>query len=90
MKKLLYLFFVLTVVLAGCGSSKKQLQKGNWDAAIEKAVKQLRKNPEMKNRLKYWHNHIKMPMTAIMKEFVFLKWKDALMPGTNYIFPINH
>jgi hypothetical protein len=45
MKKILSLFFVLSVVLSGCGSSKKQLQKGNWDAAIEKAVKQLRKNP---------------------------------------------
>ena len=35
----------MSVVLSGCGSSKKQLQKGNWDAAIDKAVKQLRKNP---------------------------------------------
>jgi hypothetical protein len=46
MKKLLYSFFVLSVILSGCGSSKKQLQKGNWDAAIEKAVKQLRRNPD--------------------------------------------
>ena len=45
MKKILYLFFILAITLAGCGSSKKQLQKGNWDAAIDKAVKQLRKDP---------------------------------------------
>jgi hypothetical protein len=31
--------------MSGCGSSKKQLQKGNYDAAIQKSVKQLRKDP---------------------------------------------
>ena len=30
--------------MSGCGSSKKQLEKGNYDAAIEKSVKQLRKD----------------------------------------------
>ena len=30
--------------MSGCGSSKKQLERGNYDAAVEKAVKQLRKN----------------------------------------------
>jgi hypothetical protein len=37
--------FILSVILSGCGSSKKQLQKGNYDAAIDKAVKQLRRDP---------------------------------------------
>jgi hypothetical protein len=46
MKKILPFIFVLTIILSGCGSSKKQLQKGNYDAAIEKAVKQLRKDPK--------------------------------------------
>jgi hypothetical protein len=45
MKKVISFLFILTVLLAGCGSSKKQLQKGNYDAAIDKAVKQLRKDP---------------------------------------------
>jgi len=36
----------LTIILSGCGSSKKQLQKGNYDAAIDKSVKQLRKDPK--------------------------------------------
>lgn len=31
--------------MAGCGSSKKQLEIGNYDAAISKAVAELRKNP---------------------------------------------
>lgn len=45
MKRILSIVFVLTLILSGCGSSKKQLQKGNYDAAIQKAVKQLRKDP---------------------------------------------
>jgi hypothetical protein len=44
MKRILPIVFILTIILAGCGSSKKQLQKGNYDAAIDKAVKQLRKD----------------------------------------------
>ncbi len=44
MKKFLPIVFILTIILSGCGSSKKQLQKGNYDAAIAKAVKQLRKD----------------------------------------------
>jgi hypothetical protein len=45
MKRILPVVFILTIILSGCGSSKKQLQKGNYDAAISKAVKQLRKDP---------------------------------------------
>ncbi len=44
MKSILPLVFILAIILSGCGSSKKQLQKGNYDAAIAKAVKQLRKD----------------------------------------------
>ncbi|HUX58324.1 MAG TPA: hypothetical protein VMV77_15230 [Bacteroidales bacterium] len=45
MKRIVPFIFILTIILSGCGSSKKQLQKGNYDAAIGKAVKQLRKDP---------------------------------------------
>jgi hypothetical protein len=45
MKRIVPFIFILTIILSGCGSSKKQLQKGNYDAAIQKAVKQLRKDP---------------------------------------------
>jgi len=45
MKRIVPFIFMLSIILSGCGSSKKQLQKGNYDAAIDKAVKQLRKDP---------------------------------------------
>ena len=32
--------------MAGCGSAKKQLESGNYDAAINKAVTEIRKNPK--------------------------------------------
>jgi hypothetical protein len=45
MKRIVPLIIIMTIILSGCGSSKKQLEKGNYDAAIQKAVKQLRKDP---------------------------------------------
>ena len=45
MKNVLFIF-ALTIILSGCGSSKKQLEKGNYDAAIVTSVKQLRKDPQ--------------------------------------------
>ena len=46
MKKIIPFFFILTILFSGCGSSKKQLSKGNYDAAIDKAVKELRRDPD--------------------------------------------
>jgi hypothetical protein len=46
MKRVIPFVFVLTIILSGCGSSKKQLQKGNYDAAIDKAVRELRRDPD--------------------------------------------
>lgn len=45
MKRILPFFFILTILFSGCGSSKKQLERGNYDAAIDKAVRDLRRNP---------------------------------------------
>ncbi|MBG0858569.1 MAG: hypothetical protein IQL11_03630 [Bacteroidales bacterium] len=46
MKKSMFLIIAVTILLSGCGSSKKQLERGNYDAAIATAVKQLRKDPD--------------------------------------------
>ena len=46
MRKNLLLIIVIAAILSGCASSKKQLEKGNYDAAIVTAVKQLRKDPK--------------------------------------------
>jgi len=44
MKKLIVFFSILSIVFSGCASSKKLLSRGNYDAAIEKSVNELRKN----------------------------------------------
>ena len=40
MKRIAPVFFTLIIILSGCGSSTKQLEKGNYDAAIDMAVRQ--------------------------------------------------
>jgi hypothetical protein len=45
MKRILQISIILSILFsAGCSSSKKQLSKGNYDAAIDKAVKELRRD----------------------------------------------
>ena len=46
MKKTVTILFVASLLIAGCGSSKKYVESGNYDAAINKAVAELRKNPK--------------------------------------------
>jgi len=46
MKLKLLSILALSVILSGCGSSKKQLERGNYDAAISEAVRQLRKDAD--------------------------------------------
>jgi len=45
MKKALLISFVISILFAGCSSPKKQMESGNYDAAITKAVDKLRKDP---------------------------------------------
>jgi hypothetical protein len=51
MKKYILLIFAVTVILSGCASSKKQLEKGNYDAAIVTAVKDLRKDADNEKQI---------------------------------------
>lgn len=44
MKRIIPVFIIITLLFAGCGSSKKQLSRGNYDAAIDKAVRELRRD----------------------------------------------
>lgn len=46
MKRNLLFFVAIIMILSGCASSKKQLEKGNYDASIATSVKQLRKDPQ--------------------------------------------
>lgn len=45
MKKIVFLSLII-MLIAGCTSSKKFLAKGNYSAAVNKAVSKLQKNPD--------------------------------------------
>ena len=64
MKKIIPFIFIFSTLLSGCGSSKKQLEKGNYDAAVQKAVKQLRKDPTDADRSIFSIRLIKLRMTG--------------------------
>ncbi|HNW88251.1 MAG TPA: hypothetical protein PKN48_01235 [Bacteroidales bacterium] len=46
MKTKVVLFFMALLILGGCSSSKKYLEKGNFDMATKKAIAKLRKKPD--------------------------------------------
>jgi uncharacterized protein YceK len=41
MRRIISALSIILLILSGCGSSKKQLEKGNYEAALDKAVRQL-------------------------------------------------
>lgn len=43
------IFLFATLLMAGCGSTTKKLQQGNYDAVIDKTVKKLIRNPDAKD-----------------------------------------
>jgi hypothetical protein len=73
MKKVLPFVMILALVLAGCGSSKKQLEKGNYDAAIDKAVKDLRRNPNDKKQIATLESAYKVAVDQDNERIRFLK-----------------
>ncbi len=46
------MLFVVSLLLTGCAGSGKLLQKGKYDAAIDKSVKKLMKDPDNSNEVK--------------------------------------
>ncbi len=73
MKKIIGLFLTLTIILSGCGSSKKQLQRGNYDAAIATAVKELRKNPDNVKQIEILERSFKVVTEQDNERIRFLK-----------------
>lgn len=73
MKKIVSFIVIITLVLSGCGSSKKQLEKGNYDAAIDKAVRQLRRDPNDKTQKSILENAYKIANEQDNERVRFLK-----------------
>jgi hypothetical protein len=54
--------FLVPLILFGCSSGKKALQKGNYYAALTKAVERLKSNPSHKNATKVIENGYPMAL----------------------------
>jgi hypothetical protein len=80
MKKTLTLLFVATLLMSGCGSSKKQLESGNYDAAIGVAVKELRKNPNSEKDILSLERAMPIVMEQDNERIRFLKMEGK--PGS--------
>ncbi len=84
MKRIIYLL-IIALFLAGCGSSKKQLQRGNYDAAIDKAVKKLMKDPESEDDILVLEKSYEIANEQDLERIKFLKmdgnpntWEEIL------------
>jgi hypothetical protein len=75
MKKLIPLFIIVSIFV-GCKSSSKQLERGDYDAALEKSAKKIKRNPS-KNDDEVWvfNDAYKMATTRDEESIVRLKRK---------------
>jgi len=72
MKKIALLFFGFVFVFTSCTSSKKNLQKGNYDAIITHSIKKLIKNPEANKQ-------------AVLLDKAFLLANERDLEAINYL-----
>jgi hypothetical protein len=73
MKRTFGIFIVAALLMSGCGSSKKQLAVGNYDAAINKAVAELRKNPKSSKDIESLERAMNIALEQDNERIRFLK-----------------
>ncbi len=73
MKRTIGILFVAAMLLSGCGSSKKQLETGNYDAAISKAVAELRKKPDSEKDIETLERAMNIALEQDNERIRFLK-----------------
>jgi hypothetical protein len=73
MKRTATLLILIALTVSGCVSSKKFLQKGQYDLAINKAVKKLMKNPEKEKELAVLKDAYKLADQKDLDNITYLK-----------------
>ena len=76
MNRIIPIIFTLAIILAGCGSSKKQLERGNYDSAIDRAVKQLRRDPNDSKQMSTLKSAYKVAKEQDEERVRFLKMEN--------------
>ena len=64
---------LLFAILSSCSTPQKQFQKGNYDVAIEKAVKNLKKNPNNKDDIMILEKSYKLANEQDREQIKFLR-----------------
>ena len=75
MKRIVY-FLITALILSSCGSSKKMLEKGNYDAAIQKAVKKIRKDPDSPKDIEALDRAYRIANERDLERVTFLERED--------------
>ncbi len=65
--------FVLLLFLISCGTPKNQFQKGNYDAAIEKAVKNLMRHPDNQDDIEILEKSYKLANEQDREDIKYLR-----------------
>jgi hypothetical protein len=76
MKRIVGISFTLIIILSGCASSKKQLQRGNYDSAISTAVKELRRNPDNEKQVEVLERSYNIVTEQDNERIRFLKMEN--------------
>jgi hypothetical protein len=75
MRRIVY-FLITALILSSCGSSKKMLEKGNYDAAIQRAVKKIRKDPDSPKDIEALDRAYKIANQQDEERVTFLERED--------------
>ncbi len=88
MKRITAFSLVLLFILTSCGSSKKQLEKGNYAMALDKAVKQLRRNRNDSKQISILDRSYKILNDQDTERIRFLKM-EARPENWDEIYQLN-
>ena len=84
MKKII-VFTIIALFIVGCASSLKQLQRGNYDEAIKKAVKNLRVDPTDQEQIEVLDKAYLLANQQDRDRIKFLKEEGILTTGMKYL-----
>jgi len=68
-----YIYLVVTLILASCTSSKKLLQRGDYDSLIDRSVRNLIKNPNSEEDAEMLDKTYKLANERDMERLRYLK-----------------
>ena len=76
MKQIAAFSLIFLFILSSCGSSKKQLEKGNYPMALDKAVKQLRRDRDDSKQMAILDRSYKILNEQDNERIRYLKMED--------------